>query len=201
MNHQYLKHGVVLFVALIPHLLPAQILQFTFVNATRAEDRVQDMMTHLLETAGRQSESTGDQLFYFISGLEESCEGYNIEDCRRCANYVQSNPPYSRDLTYHWEHASAMFNEKDFLKAGNMENADWKYNLIEWHFYYGGDDVSEAQEDKLFIDQLLRISGTKIEDPSNRIFLHVPEAYYSSTEEKKNSSPVFSKGLVSIITY
>jgi len=168
----------------------AQILQFHCVNSTRSDDRIQDLMNHVLATAEKQEASSGDQLYYFISGLRGQCPGYSLDDCRRCAKSVEADPPYSRELEYHWEKASAMFNEIDFIGSGPLESANWEYDSIEWHFYYGGDDIEAAKDDIFFIDPLLRISGTKIEEPLNKIFLHIPVEFEESTRRAVKSSPV-----------
>ncbi len=181
----------------------AQILQFHCINPTRAEDRIQNMMAHVLSEAEKQEASTGVQLYYFISGLNSECPAYSLEDCRRCASRVESDPPFSRELEFHWEKASAMFNEVDFIEAGALETSSWAYDLIEWHFYYGGDDLADAEEDILFIDPLIRISGTRIDDDTmNHLFLHVPAAYEASTKKALSDSPVLrSNSYVSIEIY
>lgn len=94
-----------------------------------------------------------------------------------------------------------MFNEVDFIEEGALETSPWTYESIEWHFYYGGDDLADAGEDILFIDPLIRISGTTIDDLFNRIFLHVPAAFEASTKQALSASPVLEPGRASIKTY
>ena len=178
----------------LPLFGTSQILQFHFVNPTRAEDQVESMMAHVISEGENQAASTGDQLYYFITGLKEKCEGYSLDDCRRCAQVVQNNRPFSRDLKYHWARASAMFNEWDFIQPGPVDEALWKYDRVEWHFHYGGNDLADAQEDKYLIDPLLRIAGTRISDDNNRIFIHVPFGHEQSTKEAITNSLVLNEG-------
>jgi len=185
-----MRYSLTFVLVLAAQWAAAQILQFHCINPTRADDRIQDMMAHVVSEAEKQEASTGDQLYYFMSGLNSECPAYSLEDCRRCANRVESDPPFSRELEFHWEKASAMFNEVDFIEKGALETSPWTYNRIEWHFYYGGDDLADAEEDILFIDPLIRISGTSIDDIYNRIFLHVPAAFEASTQQALSASPV-----------
>ena len=61
-----IRYSLTFILVLAAQWAAAQILQFHCINPTRADDRIQDMMAHVVSEAEKQEASTGDQFYYFI---------------------------------------------------------------------------------------------------------------------------------------
>lgn len=174
-------------------------LTFHFVNPTRSGGNISDMMDYVVEAQDRKYGDEGDlsHMYYFITGLQTKCSGFGMEDCKRCGLEASSRPASARDMRYHWEYASSLFNELDFLN----ENGAWKVGQMNWHFYYGGDEIADGVETEIFIDPFLRICGTNAADPRNQITFHVPEEHENASIAALKRNALFNHPHVQVKSY
>lgn len=172
---------------------------FHFVNPIRSGADIGKMMDYVVDV---QSKALGDRedmnhMYYFITGLQSKCSGFGMEDCERCGIETGSRSATARDIRYHWEYASSMFNELDFLDT----DEDWKVDRMNWHFYYGGDEIADGVETEIFIDPFLRICGTDAADPRNQITFHVPIKHGEASIAALKRNDLFNHNHVQVKTY
>ena len=172
---------------------------FHFINPTRSGEDIVALMDYVVGTQGRSLGEEGDMnhMYYFITGLKTKCSGFGMEDCERCSLEAASSSATARDMRYHWEFASSMLNELDFLN----EDGAWKVDRMNWHFYYGGDEIAEGVETEVFVDPFLRICGTDASDSRNQITFHVPKEHGAASAEALTRNDLFNHNHVEVKTY